>query len=138
MAEKLSFELVAPERLLASIDADMVVIPGSEGDFGVLPQHAPLMALLRPGVIAIYQGDQVDRGEGRAELRADPHHDRGVRPRARAEQGAQPAHGVGGAPCGGELQRPRLASFDRCAEGRLARARCRWLGQRGHRRRHYR
>lgn len=61
MAEKLSFELVAPERLLASIDADMVVIPGSEGDFGVLPQHAPLMALLRPGVIAIYQGDQVDR-----------------------------------------------------------------------------
>lgn len=61
MAEKLSFELVAPERLLASIDADMVVIPGAAGDFGVLPAHAPLMALLRPGVISVYQGDRVDR-----------------------------------------------------------------------------
>lgn len=60
MAEKLSLELVAPERLLASIEADMVVIPGSEGDFGVLADHAPVMALLRPGVISIYQGDQVE------------------------------------------------------------------------------
>ena len=58
---KVAFELVAPERLLASIDCDMVVIPGAEGDFGVLPNHAPLMSLLRPGVIAVYQGDQVDR-----------------------------------------------------------------------------
>lgn len=61
MADKLAFELVAPERLLASIDADMVVIPGAEGDFGVLPAHAPLMSLLRPGVITVYQGDRVDR-----------------------------------------------------------------------------
>lgn len=61
MAEKLAFELVAPERLLASIEADMVVIPGADGDFGVLPHHAPVMALLRPGVIAVYQGDRVDR-----------------------------------------------------------------------------
>lgn len=60
-AEKLAFELVAPERLLASIDADMVVIPGADGDFGVLPDHAPVMALMRPGVISIYQGDRVDR-----------------------------------------------------------------------------
>jgi F-type H+-transporting ATPase subunit epsilon len=58
---RLAFELVAPERLLASIDADMVVIPGAEGDFGVLPAHAPLMSLMRPGVITIYQGDRVDR-----------------------------------------------------------------------------
>ena len=58
---KLAFELVAPERLLASIEADMVVIPGAAGDFGVLPLHAPLMSLLRPGVIAIYQGDRVDQ-----------------------------------------------------------------------------
>ena len=57
---KVAFELVAPERLLASIDCDMVVIPGADGDFGVLPQHAPLMSLLRPGVIAIYQGDRVE------------------------------------------------------------------------------
>ena len=57
---RVAFELVAPERLLASIECDMVVIPGAEGDFGVLPQHAPLMSLLRPGVIAIYQGDRVE------------------------------------------------------------------------------
>jgi F-type H+-transporting ATPase subunit epsilon len=58
---KVMFELVSPERLLASIDADMVVVPGAEGDFGVLPNHAPLMSLLRPGVIAVYQGDRVDQ-----------------------------------------------------------------------------
>jgi F-type H+-transporting ATPase subunit epsilon len=58
---KVAFELVSPERLLASIDADMVVVPGAEGDFGVLPNHAPLMSLLRPGVISVYQGDRVDR-----------------------------------------------------------------------------
>ena len=58
---KVVFELVSPERLLASIDADMVVVPGAEGDFGVLPSHAPLMSLLRPGVIAVYQGDRVDQ-----------------------------------------------------------------------------
>jgi F-type H+-transporting ATPase subunit epsilon len=59
--KKVAFELVAPERLLASIEADMVVIPGADGDFGVLPAHAPLMSLLRPGVISVYQGDRVDR-----------------------------------------------------------------------------
>jgi F-type H+-transporting ATPase subunit epsilon len=62
MAEsKMEFELVSPERLLASIDADMVVVPGALGDFGVLPNHAPLMSLLRPGVIAVYQGDRVEQ-----------------------------------------------------------------------------
>ena len=58
---KVLFELVSPERLLASVDADMVVIPGAEGDFGVLPNHAPVMALLRPGVITIYEGDRADQ-----------------------------------------------------------------------------
>lgn len=60
MAE-LQFELVSPERLLASETASMVVIPGAEGDFGVLPEHAPLISTMRPGVIAIYQGDSVER-----------------------------------------------------------------------------
>jgi F-type H+-transporting ATPase subunit epsilon len=59
--DKVAFELVAPERLLASVDADMVVVPGEQGDFGVLPNHAPLLSLLRPGVISIYQGDRVDQ-----------------------------------------------------------------------------
>ena len=46
-AGKVSFELVAPERVLARAEVDMVVIPGAEGDFGVLPEHAPLLSLLR-------------------------------------------------------------------------------------------
>lgn len=56
---KVAFELVAPERLLASEEVDMVVAPGADGDFGVLPEHSPLMSLLRPGVIEIYEGDRI-------------------------------------------------------------------------------
>jgi F-type H+-transporting ATPase subunit epsilon len=60
MAEdKVEFELVSPERLLISEPVEMVVVPGEEGDFGVLPQHAPLIAMVRPGVIRIYQGNAV-------------------------------------------------------------------------------
>jgi F-type H+-transporting ATPase subunit epsilon len=70
--EKVAFELVAPESLLASEEVDMVVAPGAAGDFGVLPEHSPLMALLRPGVIEIYEGNQVSRrifvGGGFAEV----------------------------------------------------------------------
>ena len=53
---KVTFELVAPERLLVSADVDMVVVPGTEGDFGVLPGHAPLIATVRAGVIEVYEG----------------------------------------------------------------------------------
>jgi F-type H+-transporting ATPase subunit epsilon len=59
MAEKVQFELVAPERLLISQAVDMVVVPGSEGDFGVLPGHAPLISTVRPGVIEVYEGSAV-------------------------------------------------------------------------------
>ncbi len=55
MAETLQFELVSPERLLASEQVAMVVVPGSEGDFGVLPRHAPLIATVRPGAISVYE-----------------------------------------------------------------------------------
>jgi len=58
MADKVHFELVSPERLLASGDVDMVVLPGEEGEFGVLPLHAPLLSLLRPGVITTYEGER--------------------------------------------------------------------------------
>lgn len=58
MAEKVSFDLVSPERLLFSEDVDMVVVPGTEGDFGVLAGHAPLMSTLRPGLIEIYDGGE--------------------------------------------------------------------------------
>ena len=54
MADKIQFELVSPEKLLVSRDVGMVVVPGSEGDFGVLPDHAPLISTIRPGVIEIY------------------------------------------------------------------------------------
>ena len=55
------FELVTPERLLVSRDVDMVVVPGTEGNFGVLPGHAPLISTIRPGMIEIYQGQTVTR-----------------------------------------------------------------------------
>ena len=54
MPDTVHFELVSPERLLRAVDVLMVVVPGSEGDFGVLPGHAPLMSTIRPGTIAIY------------------------------------------------------------------------------------
>jgi F-type H+-transporting ATPase subunit epsilon len=59
MADQVQFELVAPERLLLSEPVDMVVVPGSEGDFGVLPGHAPLISTVRPGVIETYAGKTV-------------------------------------------------------------------------------
>lgn len=59
MAETIDFELVSPERLLVAKPVEMVVVPGTEGDFGVLPRHAPLIATVRPGVIQIYEGGQV-------------------------------------------------------------------------------
>lgn len=60
MAEdQVSFELVSPEKLLVSQPVEMVVVPGEEGDFGVLPRHAPMISKVRPGVIQIYQGGQV-------------------------------------------------------------------------------
>ena len=59
MAEKVQFELVSPERLLVSEQVDMVVVPGSEGDFGVLPGHAPFISTVRPGVIEVYEGSTV-------------------------------------------------------------------------------
>ncbi len=56
---KFDLELVSPERLLLSEPVDMAVIPGSEGDFGVLAGHSLLISTLRPGVIEVYQGDAV-------------------------------------------------------------------------------
>ncbi len=56
---KIEFELVSPQRLLISEPVDMVVVPGEEGDFGVLVQHAPFISSVRPGVIAVHNGGQV-------------------------------------------------------------------------------
>ena len=51
----LHFELVTPERLVRSEEVHMVVVPGSEGDFGVLAGHAPVMSTIRDGELAIYR-----------------------------------------------------------------------------------
>ena len=59
MADLIQFELVSPERLLVSREVEMVVVPGSEGDFGALPGHAPLISEIRPGVIAVFEGGKV-------------------------------------------------------------------------------
>jgi len=60
MAEgKVEFELVSPEQLLLSAPVDMVVVPGEEGDFGVLHQHAPVISAVRPGVIKVHNGGKV-------------------------------------------------------------------------------
>ena len=56
---KVEFELVSPERLLVSEPVDMVVVPGAEGDFGVLPRHSLLISGVRTGVIQIWNGNAV-------------------------------------------------------------------------------
>lgn len=53
------FTLVSPEKVLFDQDVSMVVIPGIDGDIGVLPQHAPLLTLLRPGVITVYEDSKI-------------------------------------------------------------------------------
>lgn len=56
MADKLHFDLVSPERRLFAGNVDQVVVPGEEGDFGVLPNHAPFMSVIRPGAITVIDG----------------------------------------------------------------------------------
>ena len=53
MADKLKFDLVSPEKLVLSAEVDAVQIPGAEGDFGVLPNHSPVMAMIRPGTLVV-------------------------------------------------------------------------------------
>ena len=59
VSNTIEFELVSPQRLLKSEPVEMVVVPGAEGDFGVLPGHSLLIATVRPGVIDIHEGGQV-------------------------------------------------------------------------------
>ena len=55
----LALEIISPEKLLLSRDVDMVVIPGTEGDLGILPGHARLITGLRGGLVDIYAGDHI-------------------------------------------------------------------------------
>jgi F-type H+-transporting ATPase subunit epsilon len=54
----LHFEFVSPEAVLFSGDVDQVDLPGAEGDLGVLPGHAPMVTLLRPGIVTIMREGQ--------------------------------------------------------------------------------
>jgi F-type H+-transporting ATPase subunit epsilon len=53
MADRVAFELVSPEKLLVAEDAALVIVPGAEGNIGVLPRHVALISTLRPGVIEV-------------------------------------------------------------------------------------
>ena len=59
MADTTLFELVSPEKLVISKNVSMVVVPGAEGFFGVLPRHTSMLSTLAPGVINVYEGDNV-------------------------------------------------------------------------------
>ncbi len=59
MAETVEFELVSPAELLLSEKVEMVVVPGGEGDFGVLPGHTDMISTVRPGQIDIHDGGKV-------------------------------------------------------------------------------
>jgi F-type H+-transporting ATPase subunit epsilon len=59
MADKVGFTLVSPEQLVLNEMVDMVVVPGENGDFGVLPDHAALISSLRPGLIYVHNGDKI-------------------------------------------------------------------------------
>jgi F-type H+-transporting ATPase subunit epsilon len=68
------FDLVSPEKLLFSGEVDQVDVPGSEGDFGVLAGHAPIVSALRPGIMIVHVGGQAQRMivlGGFAEVSAD-------------------------------------------------------------------
>lgn len=61
MADTFELELVSPESLLLSEPVKMVVVPGEEGDFGVLAGHAPVISNIRPGTLAVFEGGSVSQ-----------------------------------------------------------------------------
>ncbi|MBU2531498.1 MAG: ATP synthase F1 subunit epsilon [Alphaproteobacteria bacterium] len=61
MAGTFKFELVSPERVLLSEDVEHVVLPGIDGDLGVLPGHSPIVVTLRPGLVTVYGESKVRR-----------------------------------------------------------------------------
>ena len=61
MSDKLSFALVSPEREMFYGEVDHVVVPGAEGEFGVSPNHAPVMSVIKPGALKVMNEGQVRR-----------------------------------------------------------------------------
>lgn len=60
MADTMQFDLVSPERSLASVQATEVLIPGADGDMTAMPDHAPVITTLRPGVLRVAHGGNSD------------------------------------------------------------------------------
>ena len=60
-SDRLQLELVLPDKLVASKLVDMVIIAGTEGDFGVLPEHAPLISSIRPGLLEIHDSEKTEK-----------------------------------------------------------------------------
>ena len=58
MSDQFNYKLVTPEKIYLEGDAQMVVLPGSEGDLGVLPNHSNIITSLRPGIIKVTNSDQ--------------------------------------------------------------------------------
>ena len=54
----ISFDLVSPENLIFNDDVGMIIVPGKDGDFGVLPGHSKVMSSLRPGRVMVYGEDK--------------------------------------------------------------------------------
>ncbi len=65
----LHFELVTPDKLVRSEDVHMVVVPGTEGEFGVLEGHAPFMSTIRDGAVQVYRTEGAAAGERRGPRR---------------------------------------------------------------------
>jgi len=55
---KISFDLVSPENLIFNDEVGMIIVPGKDGDFGVLPGHSKVMSSLRPGRVMVYGEDK--------------------------------------------------------------------------------
>ena len=75
MDKKFLFELITPSQTLVSNNFDMVVVPGEEGDFGVLPNHSNLISSIRPGILQTYNNNKIDKEyflyKGFAEVTSD-------------------------------------------------------------------
>ena len=74
MARTLRLEIVTPEAKAYSEDVDMVVLPGTDGELGIYPQHVPVLTTIKPGELRIFKSGQETSlavGEGFAEITGD-------------------------------------------------------------------
>jgi F-type H+-transporting ATPase subunit epsilon len=74
MGKTFKLQVVTPERQVLAVDAESAVLPGAKGSFGVLAEHAPMLAALKPGVVKVTHGGKTDLyscGGGYAEVTGD-------------------------------------------------------------------